>query len=108
MHVHRTLKMKACFSKNIDYYKSCTVSKHSIFACFLPICFEIKAHTAARFVTSEYIFCVIRCEQYTQRISSCKFVFLSYSVPMKMNLNDTTPYFQEVGGVTKPLISYKR
>ena len=72
--------------------------KNSIFACFLPICFEIKAHTAARFVTSENIFCVIRCEQCTKRISSCKYVVSSYSVPIKMNLNDTTPYFQEVGG----------
>ena len=75
--------------------------------CFLPICFEIKAHAAARFVTSEYIFCVIRCDQCTKGISSCKYVVSSYSVPIKINLNDTTPYFQEVGGVTNPLISYK-
>ena len=82
--------------------------KNSIFACFLPICFEIEAHTAARFVPSEYMFCVIRCEQCTKRISSCKYAVLSCSVPMKMNLNDTTPYLQEVGGVTNPLISYKQ
>ena len=67
----------------------------------------VLAHTAARFVTSEYIFCVIRCDQCTKGISSCKYVVSSYSVPIKMNLNDTTPYFQEVGGVTNPLISYK-
>ena len=66
-----------------------------------------KAHTAASFVTSEYIFCVIRCEQCTKEISSCKYVVSSYSVPIKMNLNDPIPYFQEVGGVTNPLISYK-
>ena len=55
---------------------------------------------AERFVPSEYMFCVIRCEQCTKTISSCKYVVLSCSVPTKMNLNDISPYFQGVGGVT--------
>ena len=93
--------------KILIHVKVVPLQKKSIFACFLPICFEIKAHTAASFVLSEYIFCVIRCEQCTKEISSCKYVVSSYSVPIKMNLNDPTPYFQEVGGVTNPLISYK-
>ena len=29
-------------AKNIDQYRSCTDSKISIFACYLPICIEIK------------------------------------------------------------------
>ena len=75
--------------------------------CFLPICIEIKVDTAARFVPSEYMLCIIRSEQCTQRILSCKYVVSSSSVPMKMHRNDITPYFQEVDGVNNPLISYK-
>ena len=79
----------------------------AFFAPFLPIYIEIKVDTAARFVASEDMFFVIRCEQCTKRISSCKYGVSSCSVPMKMVLNDTNSNFQEVGGVTNPLISYK-
>ena len=68
-------------AKNIDQFRSSAVSKISIFVCFLPISIEIKVDTAARFVPSENMFCVIRCEQCTQRISSCKYVVLFCSVP---------------------------
>ena len=98
------VRLASLDAKNIDQFRSCTVSKISI---FVPISIEIKVDTAARFVPSENKFCVIRCEQCTQRISSCKYVVLFFSVSYKMNFYDATPYFQEVGGVTYPLISYK-
>ena len=42
-------------AKNINQFRSCTVSKISIFVCFLPIRIEIKVDIAARFVPSEYV-----------------------------------------------------
>ena len=41
-------------------------------------------------------------------ISSCKYGDLFYSLFMKNLPYATTPYFQEVGGVTQPLISHQR
>ena len=51
----------------------------------------------------EYIFCFICSEQYIQIISSRKMCDLFSSVFKKSIPNNTTPTFQEVGGVTEPL-----
>ena len=48
----------------------------------------------------EYMFCFICSEQYTKIISSRKKCCLFSSVFKKIILNNTTPTFQEVGGVT--------
>ena len=48
----------------------------------------------------EYMFCFNCKEQCIQIISSCKKCDLFGSVFKKMISNNTTPTFQEVGGVT--------
>ena len=48
----------------------------------------------------EYMFCFICREQCINIISSCKKCCLNSSVFMKIIPNNTTPTFQEVGGVT--------
>ena len=52
----------------------------------------------------EYMFCFICSEQCIKIISSRKKCGLFSSVFKKIIPNNTTPTFQEVGGVTKPLI----
>ena len=56
--------------------------------------------TGARKMPIEYMFCFICSEQCIKIISSCKKCGLFSSVFKKIMLNNTTPTFQEVGGVT--------
>ena len=51
----------------------------------------------------EYVFCFICSEQCKTIISSCKKCSLLSSVFEKIIPNNTTPTFQEVGGVAYPL-----
>ena len=52
----------------------------------------------------EYMFCFICSDQCIQIISSRKICSLFSSVFKKSIPNHTTPTFQEVGGVTLPLL----
>ena len=56
--------------------------------------------TGARKMPIEYTFCFICSEQCIKIISSRKKCGLSGSVIKKIIPNNTTPTFQEVGGVT--------
>ena len=56
----------------------------------------------------EYMFCFICSKQFIKIISSRKKYGLFSSVFMKTIPNNTTPSFQEVGGVTQPLIFCRR
>ena len=56
--------------------------------------------TGARKMPIEYMFCIICSEQCIKIISSRKKCSLFSSVFKKIILNNTTPTFQEVGGVT--------
>ena len=56
--------------------------------------------TGARKLPIEYMFCFICSEQFITIISSRKKVGLLSSVFKKIIPNNTTPSFQEVGGVT--------
>ena len=56
--------------------------------------------TGARKMPIEYMFCFICNEQCMKIISSCKKCSLFSSVFKKIIPNNTTPTFQEVGGVT--------
>ena len=51
----------------------------------------------------EYMFCLICSEQCIKIISLRKMYSLFSSAFKKIIPNNTTPTFQEVGGVTKPL-----
>ena len=52
----------------------------------------------------DYMFCFIRSEQRIKIISLRKKCGLFSSVFKKIIPNNTTPTFQEVGGVTEPLL----
>ena len=52
----------------------------------------------------EYMFCFICSEQFIKIISASKKCGVFSSVFKKIIPNNTTPTFQEVGGVTLPLI----
>ena len=96
-------------AKNIDSFRSCIVSKLSIFACSYPICIQ-----RLRLILQQDLCLVSICfalfvvnnaqREFRHTNMSSDLVLLS---SMKMNLNDTIPYFQEVGGVSNHLISYK-
>ena len=81
--------------------------KNSIFACFLPVCIGIKLDTSARFVPSEYMFCIIVVIYAHREFRHVNNVVLSCSVPVKNNLYDIIPYFQDVGGGTNLIIPYR-
>ena len=55
-------------------------------------------------MTIEYMFCFMYSKQCIQTISSRRKCGFLSSVFMKIILNNTTPAFQKVGGVTEPLI----
>ena len=93
--------------KKLNTIKAVPFQNITFLRVFFLFVLRLRPILQQDFLTYEYIFCVIRCDHCTKGISSCKYVVSSYSVPIKMNLNDTTPCFQEVGGVTNPLISYK-
>ena len=58
--------------------------------------------TGARKKSSEYMFCFIYSQQDIQIISSSKMRRFISSVFKKIIPYNTTPTFQEVGGVTQP------
>ena len=73
-----------------------------LFSIFLYTFTINCATTRARKKPIEYMFCFIYSQQNINIILSCKMCSLISSVFMKINLNNTTPTFQEVGGVTQP------
>ena len=80
-------------SGNVDLWRNCKLSKMGLF-------FLNCVTTGARKMPIEYIFCFICSEQCIKIISSRKKCGLLSSVFKKIIPNNTTPTFQEVGGVT--------
>ena len=58
--------------------------------------------TGARKKPIEYMICFIYSQRCMKIISSCKMCGFISSVLKKIIANNTTPTFQEVGGVTQP------
>ena len=75
-----------------------------LFSIFLSTFTINCVTTGARNEPIEYMFCFIHSQQCIVIISSRKMCGLICSVFKKIIPNNTTPTFQEVGGVTQPRI----
>ena len=71
-----------------------------LFSSFLKTFTIHCVTTGAQKIPIEYIFCFICSEQFIKIILLCKTCGLFSSVLKKSISNNTTPTFQEVGGVT--------
>ena len=91
-------------SENVDIKRNSKLSKMGLFSIFLYT-FTINCVTSgARKKPIEYMFCFIYSQQCITIISSLKMCGFICSVLKKIIPNNTTPTFQEVGGVTQPHI----
>ena len=87
-------------SENADYWRNGKLSNMGLFSIFLHTFTINCVTTGARKMSIEYMFCFICSKQCIKIISSCKTCSLFSSVFKKIIPNNTTPTFQEVGGVT--------
>ena len=88
------------YSENVDLQRNGKLSKMGLFSNFLYTFIIDCVTTGARKMPIEYMFCFICSDQCIKIISSRKKCGLFSSVFKKIIPNNTTPTFQEVGGVT--------
>ena len=91
-------------SENVAYKRNGKLSETGLFSIFLYTFTLNCATTGARKKPFECMVCFIYSQQCITIISLRKMCGLISSVFKKIIPNNTTPTFQEVGGVTQPHI----
>ena len=93
-------RLTPLYTENVDLWRIGKLSKMELFSIFLYTFTLNCVSTGVRKMPIEYMFCFIWSEQCIKIISSRKMCGLFSSVFKKVFPNNTTPTFQEVGGVT--------